>query len=185
VQVTPSLFAFCSSRLAQNWPCAAETGTIFWLPLVVLPQVHGLIGAARIRVGEEESVIDENAGSASLRTIGVAPERTAAKPLLTAGSAQGQVTEGSQFPVPALQVCPAAQTTGGKTQLPVNGSQESTVHRLPSWQVFGVLMQPATGSQESTVHGLPSSQLTGGCVFRQCSLASQASMVQALPSSQS
>src|SRR4051812_30708518 len=99
---------------------------------------------------------------------------------------QGQVAcPSSQLPLLALQVCPLGQATGGKTQFPVSGSQESTEHRSLSWQVFGVPAQPDAGLQVSIVHRLPSSQLTGGWLSAQWSVASQASMVQALPSSQS
>src|SRR3954469_7030850 len=90
-----------------------------------------------------------------------------------------------QLPSLALQVCPLGQATGGKTQFPVSGSQESTEHRSLSVQVFGALTQPDAGLQVSIVHRLPSSQLTGGWLSAQWSVASQASMVQALPSSQS
>jgi hypothetical protein len=76
-----------------------------------------------------------------------------------------------------LQLCPPEHVTAGKTQLPVSGSQASTVHRLLSKQVFGVFKQPVAGLQLSTVQGLLSLQLTAGCEVRHCSLALQASMV--------
>ena len=87
------------------------------------------------------------------------------------------------------------------------GSQESSVHGLPSSQlraapvqtpsehmspvvqafpssqgaVFGVLTQPVAGSQESSVHGLPSSQLSGAPA--QTPSEHMSPVVQAFPSS--
>src|SRR5437667_392522 len=91
---------------------------------------------------------------------------------------------------------------------PVGGSQESSVHGLPSSQlraaprqlpsdparrvvdlfpssqgaVFGVLTQPVAGSQESSVHGLPSSQLRAAPT--QAPSEHVSPVVQAFPSSQ-
>ena len=82
-------------------------------------------------------------------------------------------------PLAGLQLCPAGHTTGGATQFPVSGSQASRVHRLLSRQVFATFAHPVAGLQLSAVQRLLSSQLTGGCVFRHRSEASQASIVQA------